>query len=249
MKPEKINFPKHLISEEYRDITKLAIQHMQTILHSNTSSNVSVMTGASTDAYKVFNKITNVYNNMSRSNIKSNCVCVCGNDESIKFVMNFLPSVENRSQFVHALNEESHRPMNEELMQQYQGMMHAEIRTIHSPYQTKSIDKAMCLFCAVTFRMRGISGQYHTRRLQWYTFSPHVLKSIDNIRYVFGNTFANVWRVLERPNRILLLESCLYSLSLLTPCCPKCGRNEKVIPDHFQENKFYCYQCKNKFSA
>lgn len=226
--PQKIDLPGS--PNDHTPSANNAVAHMQALLRKGSAFQV-IQTGATSVAGKLMTRLEHGYNKATRSDIHQNCLSVfVSGDSTPTFTMNFLPKDYQP--------QDSGNPallLNHELMRRCTHM-HAEVRALG--HDVTSIDKAMCLFCAVTFRVRGSRrGEFHEKGLQWYTFHPSILVRPDMVRTVFGAPFLQKWLSSSNDQRRLLLAQCLFALSRLHWC--KVHQTQNALSQH----GYFCYDC------
>jgi len=163
-------------------VAYLGIRHIKSTLRKRTH----VVCEYFAEAQKVRETLTKYYTVTTGKSIETNCVAVFKRRDANWFVLNFWfqPEVPDGPEYKFATD----------LMKLVRNM-HAEVRVLHSGCELISVDKAMCIFCAMTFYVheQSFSSKIDDGCLAWYTFSPSIFGNQGSVAAYFGEDFAKLW--------------------------------------------------------
>lgn len=204
-KIDGIGYPSDQRAEELRICAALsAITHLKALLR--TGGNAERFTG---EARGVTKALTERYRQYSRGKqIAQNCVAVFRRGPTRHFALNFWHPSWDQSMLTHALWDGAPVHPDGALMDRI-SHMHAEVRVLHAGLSPSSVDKPMCMFCAMTFQLRGEVHPHHLRQLEWYTFSTHIFSTRHNVATYFGTEFADLWFRSTNDERTRMLGYCV----------------------------------------
>lgn len=164
------------------------------------------------EAQGIVTAVSQKYSQITKNSLFNNCICIYKDKETNKVTLNFVQFGDwDKGDGLSTLLSGKQLSLDLSVMQKTLHM-HAEIRVLHEKQTPSSVDKPMCVFCAMTFYVISKSGErypYKVGKLEWYTFSPRIFFNPEYRSAYFGKEFACEWASASDDIRERLLQTCV----------------------------------------